>query len=120
MPPRATADMAKQKKPLNPFYPLLVIAGVVFTVTACAYGVMMYLVSVDAASLPTSRLMQWMSQHGTMLIIVELAVLIFTSLAAMATDGYWTRKNQPPTELLEMQHSGETHPAPVPDDSTKH
>ena len=32
--------MARNQEGTNPFYILLVIAGVAFTVTACAYGVM--------------------------------------------------------------------------------
>ena len=34
--------MARQKEPINPFYILLVALGVVFLITACAYGVMAY------------------------------------------------------------------------------
>ena len=34
--------MAKAREPVNPFYVLLVLLGIVFLVTACAYGVMAY------------------------------------------------------------------------------
>ncbi len=34
--------MAKKKSGINPFYVLLAPLGIVFTITACAYGVMAF------------------------------------------------------------------------------
>ena len=34
--------MAKAKAPVNPFYVLVVVFGVVFVITSCAYGTMAY------------------------------------------------------------------------------
>ncbi len=33
--------MVSSKQPINPFYVLCVVAGVIFSVTACAYGLLM-------------------------------------------------------------------------------
>lgn len=78
----------------NPFYLLVVAAGVAFFITACAYGVMalrsFQLPSAGAAAAAPSALMDWLDLHGTRLMLSEVAVLGVGALAAMATDSYWT------------------------------
>jgi hypothetical protein len=80
----------------NPFYVLLVIAGVAFGITACAYVVMTVKMSTAAgiASAGDLPAVKFMSEHGGTVLIVELVVLAVTSFAAMATDSYWI-KNKP-------------------------
>ena len=82
-----------QKKAANPFYVLLVIVGVIFGLTACAYGVMTVKMSTatgiaENAGSPTVK---FLSEHGLTLLMVEIAVLAVTCFAAMATDSYWTK-----------------------------
>jgi hypothetical protein len=86
-----------RKKPVNPFYLLLVVAGVAFAVTACAYGVtaMRALRSDPAAkgrALEENELTRFMSQHGNTLLVGELLVLGAATVAAISTDGYWSRR----------------------------
>jgi hypothetical protein len=59
-----------------------------------------------------------MSQHGTMLLCVEIALLIATSVAAMATDGYWTRRNKSQSDLLAASRTGARQAASAAGDST--
>ncbi|MGC3968680.1 MAG: hypothetical protein QM775_15300 [Pirellulales bacterium] len=95
------------KKGFNPFYVLLVIVGVAFCLTACAYGLMAmrslrternYATSAAAATTSASaprgphQLMTFMERHGNTLLVAELALLTLASFAAMATDGYWLRR----------------------------
>ncbi len=87
--------MAQRKKLPNPFYVLLVIAGVVFAITACAYGVMAVKM-LDPAQAVAAResgegLMFFLDEHGLTVMIVEIVVLAVTTFAAMATDGLWSR-----------------------------
>ncbi|HEX3872061.1 MAG TPA: hypothetical protein VHV77_16565 [Pirellulales bacterium] len=93
--------MPRSKEPVNPFYVLLVTAGIVFSVTACAYAVMTFrsIRGEDLAS-SSSGLMQFMQQHGGMLLMVELLVLGVTTIAAMALDGFRSRRTSdaPPVE----------------------
>ena len=82
------------KKPVNPFYVLLVILGVVFGITACAYGVMTVKMSTveGIASTSQSPVMKFLNDHGLTVLLVELALLGVACFAAMGTDSYWAKK----------------------------
>jgi hypothetical protein len=88
--------VAKQKAAVNPFYVVLVIAGVVFCITACAYGVMALQGirgnNAPAPDSPGARLLVFMNLHGETLLIAELAVLALATFAAMGTDQFWQRR----------------------------
>jgi hypothetical protein len=86
--------MATNRKPTNPFYVLLVLAGTAFLVTALAYGVMMVRTSRPATGAAESNpaMMQFMRTNGTKLILIELAALGVFTVAAIGTDGYWERR----------------------------
>jgi hypothetical protein len=77
----------------NPFYALLLLAGPVFVVTACAYGLMTLRGyrggPIGAGDAP---LLQYLAEHGTWLLGVELGVLVIASMAAMLTDDFWQRR----------------------------
>jgi hypothetical protein len=82
--------MAKSKQTFNPFYFLAMLFGIAFTITACAYGVMM-LKSIRPEGLPRpgqpgSGLMDLLSQHGIAILAVELAGLAIFSIAAIWLD----------------------------------
>lgn len=102
-------------KPVNPFYVLVLIAGIAFAITACAYGIMI----VRKLEPPPSRaaqagaaqaggvqsgeqteedaaheLVEWMDRHGFKALMIELAVLAVATLAAMGTDELWTRRGK--------------------------
>ena len=88
--------MSSDRKPFNPFYVMLVLVGVAFTVTACAYGVMT--VRDLRATAPTppdaagEPLMALLREYGFTLLMVEIGLLAASSVGAMATDDYWTRR----------------------------
>lgn len=75
----------------NPFYTLLVITGILFVVTAFAYGFMafqsLHANPADIARYQDHPLWSWLRAYGTTAVLTELAVLAALSLAAMATDG---------------------------------
>jgi hypothetical protein len=79
-----------QPKPTNPFYIALVIAGIAFALTACAFVVTMGI--SDPRQLDESSLAGLMDQHGVWIMLIELALLAVLMFAAMATDGFWTRR----------------------------
>ena len=98
--------MSRQRTATNPFYFLLVIVGVVFLITACAYGVMAFRADrlaraarVDDASSPLLILLR---DRGGQLLAGELALLGLTTAAAMATDGFWTRRAQAKRSRLDQ------------------
>src|SRR5439155_3323367 len=72
--------------------------GVMFSLTAVSYGVMAFRdlqghgVQGPAAADTGSGLMAFLDRHGAMLLAGEVAVLIAASIAAMATDTFWTRR----------------------------
>jgi hypothetical protein len=87
--------MAKPKKTVNPFYPVLLVIGFVFAVTACAYGVMAVKMVSPAqvmAAAPEGVFVAFLDQHGMTLLLSELAVLAVVTFAAIGTDDYWTRR----------------------------
>jgi hypothetical protein len=93
--------MTRSKKFANPFYGLLLVAGIAFAITATAYGVMAFRDRDTAASVtsPTAEdhpLMTWMSEYGNRALIGELVAMAVFTVGAIATDDYWQRcdKNQ--------------------------
>lgn len=104
--------MAKKAAGINPFYVLLVLIGIAFTLTACAYGVMAFKVvrtKERAADQPAgAALLTYLDEHGAKLMAIELALLGLCSVAAMATDRYWIRREE--KRASEMQREGRTKP----------
>ena len=89
--------VASRRRPINPFYILLVIVGIGFSVTACAYGVMTIkqMDPLAASHSESSRaLLDFLDDHGMVLMIVELVVLGIATFAAIGTDDYWQRRSE--------------------------
>ncbi|MFO0819611.1 MAG: hypothetical protein U1A77_16810 [Pirellulales bacterium] len=86
--------MASEKKRGNPLYALVVAAGLAFTLTACAYGVLMVRsMNRDASSsVAASPLLSFLDRHGFKLLMGELTLLGVATVAAMATEDYWTKR----------------------------
>jgi hypothetical protein len=95
-----------RKKPFNPFYVLLVIAGAAFAVTACAYGITAMRAlrpnrAVAESPPQSAALTEFIDKHGNRLLVGELVVLAIATVGAISTDGYWTRRaaaDRTPTE----------------------
>jgi hypothetical protein len=91
--------MAKQKEPVNPFYILLVLAGIAFFLTACAYGMMTFRADYAgrgaAVEASTAGLIPFMEHRGGQLLAIELGVLAVTTLAAMGWDRLMARSQGP-------------------------
>lgn len=79
-----------QKQPVNPFYVALLPVGVVFVVSACAYGVMMVR-DLGPQHDPPTGLMGLMDRHGLAILVSELAVLAMLTMLAIGTDDFWAR-----------------------------
>jgi len=77
----------------NPFFFLLVLVGILFVVTAFAYGYMafqsLHASPAEIALNANHPLWVWLNVHGTTAILVELALLGLFTVAAMGTDRYW-------------------------------
>lgn len=75
----------------NPFYVLLMVVGVVFTITMCAYCVMtLSLARPSDAEAPPSPMIDFLARHGLTLVVGELIVLALLTVLAIATDEYFT------------------------------
>ena len=84
------------KGPGNPFYVLLVLAGLVFFVTACAYGMMAlreFRAPAGETAMP-SELLTFLNERGALLLGIEIAVLASATFAAMAYDQRLSRREQ--------------------------
>ncbi|MAT70174.1 MAG: hypothetical protein CMJ58_11710 [Planctomycetaceae bacterium] len=86
--------MPAQKKRRNPFYALLVPVGLLFSITACAYGYMAFVevnsLRSEADRFAGSSLFRLLNQHGTTALLIELAVLAVLTVAAIATEEWRT------------------------------
>lgn len=74
----------------NPFYALALVIGLLFTLTACADGVLM-LRANRAGAMPKQgepgyELMELLDRHGTEIFVGELAALGVCTLAAIRLD----------------------------------
>jgi hypothetical protein len=78
------------KKPTNPFYVAALPVGVLFALTACAY-VVMTMHGSDPQHVEEGGLIRLMDRHGVVIMLVELAVLGVLTVAAIASDDFWTR-----------------------------
>ena len=85
--------MARGRQRTNPFYALLVAAGIAFSVTATAYFVMA-LKGNDCAAAVAVRdspgLLAFLDRHGAKLLTAELLVLGVATFGAIGTDN-WRR-----------------------------
>ena len=100
--------MRRYRKSANPFYFLLVIAGLSFALTATAYVVMAFreaqplearaddqlAASRESSSIVTRDhpLMIFMRRHGEVALLTELGLLAICTFAAISTDSYWQRR----------------------------
>jgi hypothetical protein len=102
-----------QQKSSNPFYILLVLAGIAFFITASAYGVMtvkgLYPEGTGTdmgtgpiglgdgqGTLDQSSLMDWLDKNGFQLLMCELGVLAIFTFAGIGTDSYWSGRKPNP------------------------
>jgi hypothetical protein len=89
--------LSKKLAATNPFYVLLVLAGAVFCVTACAYGVMAFRDVRGGAAVvenDSGGLMGFLDRHGAALMAAEVVVLAVATVAAIWTDPFWTRRTR--------------------------
>ncbi len=97
----AEGVVQRSEKFANPFYGLLLAAGILFALTAVCYGVMAFhdarpaaagAVGPVAAAPADHPLLAWMRRHGEVALLVELAFLAVFTFAAIGTDDYWQRR----------------------------
>lgn len=88
--------MATRKNAANPFYSVLLIVGIAFALTACAYGVMtvqrMEPGRVTTGSAAGTWVIGFMDDHGATTMTVELVVMAIATLAAIGTDRIRARR----------------------------
>ena len=85
--------MATGKRSRNPFYPFLVVVGLVFAITSCGFAVMMVIDinstgELDSAGEP--GFVQLFRDYGFAALMIELAVLALATIGAIATDEMWS------------------------------
>ncbi len=89
----------------NPFYVLLIPAGMAFVVTAFAYGLMSFQaangVGLETQEHAAHPLYQWLRVHGDAAIVVELVLLAILTIGAMAFDS-WSAAEASSAKQFEM------------------
>src|SRR5688572_15623444 len=105
--------MSKLRKAINPFYGLLVVIGILFVVTVCAYFVMTLrdakLGKAESNS-PAHPLLSFIENHGLTVLTIELAVLAVATFGAIGTDDYWERRRRRQIIIDRESESGTAHP----------
>jgi len=94
------------RKRANPFYALLVVVGIAFTITATAYFILALRgnQSRRAQLDNSSSLLVFLDRHGVALMMGELALLTLTTWGAIGTDHWWTGKRGEPSETESNDH----------------
>ena len=109
--------MPKRRKTFNPFYSLLVVLGVAFVVTACAYGLVLLRSTRPMDALRSGHaqnpLLQLMQRHGQTILFVELGVLLVATVGCIATDDYWERRSAARQGQVESGGTDEPSPDPI-------
>lgn len=114
----------QRPQPVNPFYVLLLISGVAFAITACAYGVMTVR-QLNASRVPGYRFSsdspdepkdfnQMMDAYGGRVMIAELVLLGIGTVGAIMYDQRLDQKLEAKTNELDREHSVAS---PTPDNS---
>lgn len=86
--------MSRKRKFLNPFFVLLGLVGSIFFLSAFLYGVQMFRAARNWAERePIHPLMHFFQEHGTTVLVIELAVLAVLTVSAIWTDDYWAQRN---------------------------
>lgn len=100
----------------NPFYALLVVVGVLFVLTACAYLVMTLHEREPRIGAPAHRLVELLDRYGLVALLVELGLLAVATVAAIATDEHWSRRTLREQQAVESSSgTGSTREPPPPD-----
>ncbi len=98
--------MAQESEPRNPFYILLLIAGLVFIVTVLAYAVIPVLEekAKDAGQMPPpSPFRDSLRQDGWLWVLIEVAILVVLGLASMGLDRW--RRHQKDAAISPDSHT---------------
>jgi len=85
--------VSRKSRLKNPFYPLLVVVGLAFAITACGFAVMMVRDMSPSAEMESDgggAMIQFFQDHGFTALMIELGVLALATFAAIATEEFWT------------------------------
>jgi hypothetical protein len=86
-----------QKEPRNPFYLLLLLASLVFVMTALAYGVVPVLEEKAAAAgqpPPPSAMRDALRENGAKWLLYELGLMTVLAVLSMGLDRIRSLKNE--------------------------
>jgi hypothetical protein len=87
--------VAKSKRQAsNPFYVALLVVGVAFALTACAYGWSARLKLDPQTFDRNSAFIALVDRYGMLSMIVELGLLTVLTFLAIGTDEFWERRAQ--------------------------
>ncbi len=102
----------QSRKRVNPFYALLVIVGIAFTITATAYFILTLRGSQgrQAKLDNSSSLLAFLDRHGVSLMVGELALLALCTWGAIGTDQWWAGRREEPC-VSEIPRDREKLPA---------
>jgi hypothetical protein len=81
--------VSRRSEPVNPFYVLLIVVGTAFTLTACAYGLMMFKATQPVGRVdlgPPDGLLGWLHVYGATMLTGELIVLGVATVGAILLD----------------------------------
>lgn len=92
--------MAKPKRSINPFYVLVVLVGIVFVVTASAYGMMSFLeirrFTPGTPQTEDSPLWVYLRAEGGTLLIWEVLILVAGTVGALTWDSWFGQDEEGP------------------------
>jgi hypothetical protein len=93
-----TANPRKREVFANPFFVVLMVASVAFSVTALAYYVSAFVEPVPDRPRPSPRSLAvaaWLDRNAPWVLAVEFGVMFVTGVLAMATDQWFSPRSKP-------------------------
>jgi len=75
----------------NPFFMVLLVASIVFIVSALGYLMCPYVLEKAAAETSSRRFAAWLDARGPLIMSIEFVVMLASAITAMATDDWFSR-----------------------------
>lgn len=105
--------MASTRARTNPFYVLLVVVGIVFSLTAMLYFILM-LNQMEGRHGELSGVLHFMDKYGMRVMMLEIGVLAVATVGAIGTEHIWNPETTAERNVNSKEPSKPKEPSVAP------